>query len=312
MYTVKHASALTGVPVATLRMWERRYGVVAPERTESGYRLYDDVAIARLTAMRALVEAGWPPRRAALQVVSGTVAPRSGDQPAQAAADGERAHGGAAARADLADLAEVADVDLLVDLAGAFDGEMLTRELDRVFHEHSVEELVDGWLMPALARLGDAWRSGQVSVAAEHFVSAGVHRQLAAALDAAAPRPDAPRVLVGLASGSRHELGVLAFAAVLARAGVNVGYVGGDVPPDSWVMAATTSSPAAVVLGVPNAEDVAPVRNVVAALHAVRPELPVFLGGGQQDRLEGAVPLGHDLSAAAGRLASHLQGQDAP
>src|SRR5215216_794673 len=72
VYTVKHAAALTGIPADTLRMWERRYHVVAPVRSEGGYRLYDDAAIARLTAMHALVEAGWAPRRAAEQVTSGT------------------------------------------------------------------------------------------------------------------------------------------------------------------------------------------------------------------------------------------------
>ena len=63
VYTVKHAAALTGIPADTLRMWERRYGVVTPIRSEGGYRLYDDAAIARLTAMHALVGAGWSARR---------------------------------------------------------------------------------------------------------------------------------------------------------------------------------------------------------------------------------------------------------
>ena len=39
MYTIGRVAALTGVPVATLRAWERRYGVVEPVRTDSGYRL---------------------------------------------------------------------------------------------------------------------------------------------------------------------------------------------------------------------------------------------------------------------------------
>ena len=51
MYTIKHAAQLTGIPADTLRMWERRYGVVTPIRNQGGYRLYDDAAIARLTAM---------------------------------------------------------------------------------------------------------------------------------------------------------------------------------------------------------------------------------------------------------------------
>ena len=47
MHTVKRAAELTGVPAATLRVWERRYGVVTPSRTEGGYRVYDDAALLR-------------------------------------------------------------------------------------------------------------------------------------------------------------------------------------------------------------------------------------------------------------------------
>lgn len=295
MYTVKHASVLTGVPVDTLRMWERRYRVVEPQRAESGYRMYDDAAIARLTAMRALVHAGWAPRLAAAEVVAGR------SQAGAAAADAHTTDSDPALEHD-------PDVDLLVRLAADLDGEVLNRELDRIFQEREFEVLVDSWLMQALTRLGDAWRRGDISVASEHFVSAGVHRRLSAALDAAAVARDAPRVLVGLARGSRHELGVLAFAAVLARAGLNVGYVGGDVPPDGWVVAATTSEPAAVVLGVPNLDDVAPVRDVVAALAAVRPDLPVLLGGGHQDRIGAGELLGHSLTRASAALSGRLTG----
>lgn len=41
MVTIKRAAELTGVPEHTLRAWERRYGLVAPARTDGGYRLYD-------------------------------------------------------------------------------------------------------------------------------------------------------------------------------------------------------------------------------------------------------------------------------
>ena len=160
--------------------------------------------------------------------------------------------------------------------------------------------------MPALLRLGQAWHRGEVSVAGEHFVSAGVHRRLAAALDAVPHHAGAPRVLVGLARGSRHELGVLAFSVALARAGLDVVYVGGDLPPDSWVVAATTQRPAAVVIGVPAAEDVPAVRDTVAALAAARPELLVLLGGGHQERVKAGELLGHSLGAAATSLARRL------
>jgi methanogenic corrinoid protein MtbC1 len=296
VYTVKHAAAMTGIPVDRLRMWERRYGVVAPVRSEGGYRLYDDAAIARLTAMQALVQAGWAPRRAAMQVQSGTTLGSTGAPLATDGAPDEPPPGGRTAE----------ELDLLVRAARRLDSELLTRALDGMFAGNDLEDIAEAWLMPALARLGQAWRRGEISVAGEHFVSAGVHRRLSTVLDAVPSRVGAPVVAVGLARGSRHELGVLAFAALLARAGIDVVYVGGDVPPDSWVVAVTAREPAAVVIGVPCVEDAPAVHDTAAALAAARPDLPVLLGGRHQDRVGSGRALGHSLVAAAHELARQL------
>ena len=71
MYTIKEAAARTGISVALLRAWERRYGVVEPVRTAAGYRVYDDAALDRLRAMRRLVDDGWSPSLAAEAIVRG-------------------------------------------------------------------------------------------------------------------------------------------------------------------------------------------------------------------------------------------------
>ena len=56
MYTIKRAAELTGIGLASLRAWERRYGVVPPSRTESRYRLYSDNDVRALSIMAALVD----------------------------------------------------------------------------------------------------------------------------------------------------------------------------------------------------------------------------------------------------------------
>jgi methanogenic corrinoid protein MtbC1 len=175
-----------------------------------------------------------------------------------------------------------------------------------MFADADLGQLVESWLMPALRRLGAAWHAGAVSVAGEHFVSAGLQRRLAASLDTATAQPGAPRVLVGLSRGARHELGVLSYAVLLARTGVEVLYVGADLPPDSWVVAVVAREPDAVVLGVPTAEDVPAVRDTVAALTAARPDLSVLLGGSHQDQIGAGIPLGHSLTDAVRDTATRL------
>ncbi|NJD29752.1 MAG: MerR family transcriptional regulator, partial [Chloroflexi bacterium] len=71
MYTIKQAAARAGVTVPVMRAWERRYGIVEPSRTPSGYRLYDDAAIDRVRTMRRLVDQGWQPSQAAREVIEG-------------------------------------------------------------------------------------------------------------------------------------------------------------------------------------------------------------------------------------------------
>ncbi len=144
-------------------------------------------------------------------------------------------------------------------------------------------------------------------MAGEHFVSAGLQRHVAAVLAGADPPAGAPRVVAGLARASRHELGILAFAAVLRRAGVEVVYVGSDLPTEDWAATVVSTGARAVVLAVPTAEDVPGVRDAVAAIAAAASEVAVYVGGSHQQRIhEPALPLGHTVVEAARRLAAEL------
>lgn len=58
-YRIKTAVRLTGIPRNTLLAWERRYEVVSPSRADNGYRLYSDGDIARLNAVRQLMDQGY-------------------------------------------------------------------------------------------------------------------------------------------------------------------------------------------------------------------------------------------------------------
>lgn len=313
MYTAGRAAELTGVPRETLRKWEQRYGVVTPIRTDGNYRLYDDEAVRRIATMRDLVDAGWAPRDAARHVVeqpaatsvSGTVTGGPGGDvatpgtPATDVTEVPGSDGGAG------DGSPHSELDELVGASLAFDQVRVEHLLDKAFAEADPAVTVDQWLLPSLARLGEAWRRGAVSIAGEHFVTGAVVRRLAQEFQQLPHAPaGAPRVIVGLARGSRHELGVLAFATVLRGHGVDVTYLGADLPVESWVDTVRTLAPAAVVIGAPIPEDLPAVREAVQAL---APHTEVFLGGAQQEQVEGATPLGHHVGDAAAALAARLR-----
>lgn len=279
------------MPTSTLRTWEQRYGVVLPQRSAGNYRLYDDEAVRRLAVMGSLVRAGWSAHEAAEQVV----------------ADAEAA----AAQVPRPEVpSSDPGVGELVACAVDFDVARLERALSDAFSDRDVAEVVDEWLMPSMVRLGRAWQCGEVSIAGEHFVTAAVHRRLAHTFQTwPAPASRGVRVVVGLARGSRHELGILSFALVLRSRGVAVTYLGGDLPLEAWLGSVRAIGPAAVVLSAPTIEDLPAVREVVEAL---APLTRVLLGGAYQHEVQGPHLLGQRAGAAAAGLAAELAAQPEP
>ena len=271
MFTLKQAARLSGVTEATLRTWERRYGVVSPTRTDSGYRLYDPSAIGALSAMRRLIEAGWSASTAARAI-------KAGEAPAFAA----RHDAGGAPTEAPAD----ASTQEFLSAAARFDVHGVSASLDKGMSAGSFEHAVDTWLSPALVALGEAWARGDVDPAGEHMASHQVLRRLAAAFEAAGTRSRGPRVVVGLPAGSRHELGALAFATAIRRLGHDVLYLGADVPEQSWLNAVHSHDAAAAVLGVTTAADLPSARRTTAVLAEERPDLLIAWGGARAATLD--------------------------
>jgi MerR family transcriptional regulator, light-induced transcriptional regulator len=300
MYTIKQASRLTGVPVTSLRAWERRYGVVVPRRTESGYRIYDEEAVGAVSAMRRLVAEGWSPAEAADAVRSGIV-------PAAEVSE-ERA-------ASAADAPAVAYMEQFLASAMRMDTAGMEQSLDGGFALGSFEHVVETWLFPTLEALGEGWARGEIDVSAEHAASHAVHRRLSAAFDAAASSSRGPAVVVGLPPGSEHSLGALAFATAIRRRGWDVLYLGSNVPVSSWEAAARSRAAQAAVLAVVMPEDRPAAIAVAERLLTLNPTPMVCAGGAAGDQLAvGVRTLASRVGAAVEQLdeLTHAVAGDGP
>lgn len=278
MFTIKRAAELTGVPVATLRAWERRYGIGPHQRTDAGYRLYDSATVSAIRAMQQLVLAGWAPREAAAKI--------SGRAPRPLAPSGERA------------------TELVLQGAAELSEEALADGLDLGFSLGDFEAVVDEWLMPTLQRLGDEWVAGRLDIAGEHFASAAVMRRLGAVFEQTPQPAGSPKVLIGLPANSLHEIPGLAFATAARRRGLEVFYLGSNLPTAAWLVAVERHQPDAVAISVTN--EVAEAQATITALAAANPGLRICAGGSGSRDLTAVHILPHQIGAAASDLAEIL------
>jgi methanogenic corrinoid protein MtbC1 len=291
MYNIKQAAARAGVSVPVLRAWERRYGIVHPQRTASGYRQFDDEAVDRVRSMRALIAQGWSPSAAAAAIVAGTAGALDAERPADttgparagraagAASPNDRGMGNADAPGNFTEAPGAEDLaERFVAAAAELNPARIDLVLDDLFARGSFERVATDLLFPALRRLGDAWAAGRVNVAGEHMASAAALRRLGLALDAASRLEDRDGpVVVGLPPGGRHELGALAFADACRRAGMAVTYLGADLPVEDWLAAATGA--AAAVIGVVTARDRSSAMDVARRLRGANEDLVIAFGG---------------------------------
>jgi methanogenic corrinoid protein MtbC1 len=203
--------------------------------------------------------------------------------------------------------ASLDELDELIDAAADLDVERVGAVLDRALTRDDFTVVASRWLMPVLTAVGGAWADGRVTAAGEHLISYAVQRRLAGLYDAAVPQSSGgPLVVLGLPPGSRHELGLLAFAVAARQSGLNTAYLGADLPLEDWQGSVSRHDAGAAVMSVPRLADVVPAQAVVDRLSQNVPGVLVAVGGGYQDDVTGAHRLGHDLGDGISALRDRL------
>lgn len=263
-YAIGTAARLAGIPPETLRIWERRYQLLAPGRTGGGHRLYSEDDVQLLRSVKRLVDAG---------MRIGAVAALGHDQ----------IHA-EAARLDPVEtpVQEQASplIEEIIEAARALDERKVAQLLDRPLLLASGEEVVQTLYLRLLQRVGDLWHRGQLSIAVEHFVEKMVTARVLAVLQST-PQPTSGHLaLCACPAEERHEVGLFAAALSLKAGGFPVTILGGDVPADELKAAVQTSAPAIVVLAITNQMGTATAAQLREVLEAdpVR-RVPLILGG---------------------------------
>ncbi len=211
-YRIHVAAELSGVRVELIRAWERRYGVLAPKRTASGYRVYTERDVALLRRLKQLTEEGVSISEAATMLPQ-LLTELDAVQPlAEVSATSVRAW-----------------MDDVLKAAEVLDQGRVARVLDEVLAALSPLKAYDEVLVPLQREVGDLWHGGSFSVVQEHLVSQEVRARLISLLHAA-PDRGRRRVVLACFPDEQHEIGLLGAALRMRHAGLSVMLLGQRTP----------------------------------------------------------------------------------
>jgi methylmalonyl-CoA mutase cobalamin-binding subunit len=289
-------SRATGIPIETLRTWERRYGFPIPERKPSGHRVYSLSSVPRL---RRIADALGRGHRAA-EVVS-------------------------ASEVDLTQLLEATpfrtprpqsevlppetgwNPAILLRAVEHFDPASLTHHLMTDWTLLGPLEFLRARVVPLIRAIGDAWEAKRLDIRHEHFLSERVGDLLRTLRLRFEERASGPLVVLATLPGEAHGLGLQMAALVLAAAGCRTLYLGTDLPVPEIATLARDMNARAVAISMSAAR-----RGRAAAAHLgrLRTLLPrrvtLLVGGDGAPQSRKGMDLIQDfaaLEAWAGRLA---------
>lgn len=271
---IKVVAHRTGLSPHIIRMWERRYACVSPDRSKTNRRLYSEDDIERFRLLRLATESGHRISEVA------TLSPERLRELVQIDV------AGIAPRAVLKSPKESGDTELqglwdaCLDAVKRLDARGLQLLLAQASVAHSQTSVLEKLIVPLMEEIGERWRGGSLRPAHEHLASAIVRSFLASISTAYHVHEAAPVAVATTPIGQLHEIGSLLAAAVAAAEGWNVTYLGPNLPAEDIVAATKQAQARAVILSIVYPDDDPRVSaDVLKIRQLAGPDVALLIGG---------------------------------
>jgi len=209
-YTIKDLETLSGIKAHTIRIWEKRYGFLVPERTSTNIRYYSDEELKLLLNVAALV--------------------KRGHKISRVAAYGERRIHDEVLKLNQERGALSDYMDQLIIHIINFDTIKFEGLLDSLQQKMGLERIVNDLVFPLFRKIGVYWQIGSMFPAQEHLISNLVRQRFIAETARINPPASAPAVLFFLPENEVHELSLLYSQYLALKAGYRSIYLGQNVP----------------------------------------------------------------------------------
>ncbi len=310
--TVAAVARRLGVAPATLRTWDRRYGLGPSSHEAGAHRRYTPDDLARLEHMRRLIVAGVSPvdaAREALQADLSDAAPLATvtsifSRPHVEVPDVEpsgRPGGGNVVPMPGAS----AQARGLARAAMALDGSTCAAIIEQAVHDRGVVAAWEDLLVPVLTAVGEQWRDNGRGIEVEHTLSGAALSALSGVIRDLREPLNARAIILAPADGEWHTLPLWALAAALAERGFTVQLMTDPMPTDAIVQAVHRLGPAAVVIW--SQTDATAATEGLAELRRFRPAPTVLVGGpGWPIEVPAGVEHVENLGGAVARIAHAL------
>lgn len=231
----------SGLSTHLIRMWERRYKTVEPERTESGRRLYSEKDIQRLILLRRATEMGESISQVAVLSDEDLIELVGSESPPAQVSISAPSTGN-----------ENADyhLRLCIDATRNLDSVNLESRLLSASVSLGQQVFFEQVLQPLLVNTGEMWSDGRLKVAHEHLGSAVIRSLLGSMVVATRTDSSGPVLLATTPSGQMHEFGALMAAVSAASLGWRTSYLGPNLPAEDIASAAFQRNAAAVAISI--------------------------------------------------------------
>ena len=271
LYPMRVVSRLTGLSADTIRVWERRYSAVAPDRTNGNKRRYNGGQVRRLVLLRRATELGHSIGQVAklpdeeLRRLIGEMSPDIGSQVSLYAAL----------------------VEDYLEAVSSFDVKRAESILTRTAAILPPMTLTLEVIVPLMRRVGELWISDQLRISHEHIISAQLRSLLGTFMLHTELAVGAPRMIVATPPSHLHEFGAIIGAFMAASRGYEPIYLGTNLPFQEIADAAAEAGAPTILLSI--ARDCQPgeVHTLVSGIEGLSRSSEVWVG----------VPEEHELSS---------------
>jgi len=210
LYSIKDLEYLSGIKAHTIRIWEKRYRLLDPERSDTNIRSYSDDDVRKILNVAMLIKSGYK-----ISVVAGF-------DEAKLQSEVIRINRNLTEPEKHLDQLLIHTVNL-----ETFEFEKL---LDQIIEDLGFSRTIQQVLFPFFERIGILWQAGSIFAAHEHFVSNLIRNRLIRETGKYESLPTAKSILFFLRENEWHEMGLLYFNFLAARAGLRCIYLGQSLP----------------------------------------------------------------------------------